>query len=612
MLSAMRKSTKVIMWVVMATMVVWLVFQVGMNVTGRGSTGSRDVGSVNGTPISYATYMESYRVAYDQARQQNPGVNFTREEVRDIENQAFNSLVQDVLLKEEFRRRGIVVTDREIVDAVRRSPPPEILRSPDFQTNGQFDPSKYERFLSSSNANTRQYLLAMEARYREELPRYKLLQSITSDVYVPDAKLWGIWRDTHESLAVRVLIIRPSNVPDNQATVSDADVAAYYDAHKNEFREPARAKVSFIAVSKLPNTVDSILLVQHARAVRDSLLHGSDFATLAQSESADTVSARQGGSLGTFGKGVMDPAFERAAWSVPVGTVSEPVFSSFGIHLIKVEKRTADSVTARHILFPYARFGARLDTLEARADSLDREAADQTDGRLLDSVAHRMGLTIEHPDYVRQGVPFVLGRYRIPDVGVWAFEAKVGETSPVVETNGAYYVFRIDSLFEAGVPPLSQVRPQVTLAAQNQKRRTAAEALARDAGQRLTSGKTMEQVGQEMGLSALTLGPLPRTATWPLLGGGTAAVGTAFRLKAGERSAMMSNDEAFFYLQADRRIAADSAAWVAQKEQQRATVIRAVRQQRVAAFLEALQRQAKIKDRRAEVIRPATRDQTGS
>jgi peptidyl-prolyl cis-trans isomerase D len=365
--------------------------------------------------------------------------------------------------------------------------------------------------------------------------------------------------------------------------------------------------MSFIAVSKRPSKEDSVALVAKVRALRDSIAHGADFAAVARGESADTVSARQGGSVGTFGHGQMDPAFERAAFALPVGQLSEPVFSSFGIHLIKVDKKTADSVTARHILVPYARIGARLDTLEARADSLDRLAAEQTDRSALDSAARHMSLSIEKAPMLYQGIQYVLGRYTVPDVSVWAFEAHPGETSTVIENAGAYYVFRLDSLWAAGVPAMSEVTAEVRLAVTREKQRAAAERRAHDAEAKLASGQTIDQVATAMGLSATTIGPFTRTSTVPVLGTATPAIGQAFRLRAGERSGLMSNDQAFFFLQAERRTPPDSAAWAAQKEQQRAQIIRAARQLRVQAYMESLRRSAKVKDRRAEVMRPAAR-----
>lgn len=606
-----KRTMKVVMGGLAAAFVAWLVFDVGMGITGRSNTQSQDIGSVNGTPIRYQTYMEAYRSMYEQAREQQPGVNFSREDVREIENQAFNQLVQANLLADEYRRRGIVVTDREIVDAVRRLPPPEVTQSTEFQTQGRFDPAKYERFLSSSNANTRQYLLTMEARYRDELPRYKLLQEVTSDIYVSDAKLWTIWRDTHDTATVRILVIRPENFPDSGRAITDADVQAYYDAHKSDFHRPARAALSFLVVNKLPTTSDSVMIVQHVRALRDSLLHGLDFATAARNESSDSVSARDGGNLGTFGRGIMDPTFERAAFSQPVGQVGEPVFTQFGIHLIKVEKKTADSVTARHILFPYARMGARLDSLEAQADSLDRLAGEQTDHLALDSAALKMGLPVNKGPMIYQGTPYVLGRFRIPDVGVWAFEAHPGETSPVVEVRGGYYVFRLDSLYPAGTPPLTEVMDEARRAAIRDKQKAVAHAVAQRADSLITAGRTIDQAAQAVGLSATTL-TFTRTATVPVLGAATAAVGQAFRLRAGERSGLLNNDQAYFIMQSERRSQPDSAAWAAQKDTQRSTIIRSARQLRVQMFMESLRRSANVKDRRAEVMRPAARDQQGS
>lgn len=605
MLSTMREKTKIVMVVLALAFVGWLVFDVGMGVTGQSAGAVPDVGSVNGRPIRYQDWIEAYRVAYEQARQDNPGVNFSREEQQQIEDAAFNSLVESALIEEELQRRGIEVTDREITDAVLRFPPPEILRSPDFQTDGRFDPAKYERFLRSNNATSRQFLVALEARYREELPRFKLLQQVTSDVYIPDAKLWQIWRDTRESVTVRTLVIRPAvHVSDASVRVSPEELREYYDRHRDEFRRPARAVLSFVALPRAPTPLDSALINAHARALRDSLVRGLiDFADAARSQSMDSGSATQGGLLPRFGRGDMVREFEEAAFRAPVGQVSEPVVTQYGVHLIKVESRTRDSVTARHILFRWARMGARLDTLEMRADSLDRIAAEQTDGSMLDSASRRLGLPIQVGPSLWQGIPYVLGRFRIPDVGVWAFEAQLGSTSPVIETSGAYYVFRLDSLYAEGTQPFEEVESEVRQAVLNAKKRAAAEAIAREAQRRIAAGRTLEQVADELRLEIETIGPFTRTGSVRLLGQATPAIGAAFRLRVGDVSGMLSQDGNFMFLRAERRVAADSAAWLAQREEQRAQLTQAARQIRAQYYLQALRRAANVRDRRAEVLR---------
>ena len=87
-----------------------------------------------------------------QQQEQQAGRSLNLDERRQIEEQAFNQLVADVLLQQEYEKRGIQVTDQEIIDAARYSPPPQFLSSPDLQTDGRFDPAKYQRFLDSPAA----------------------------------------------------------------------------------------------------------------------------------------------------------------------------------------------------------------------------------------------------------------------------------------------------------------------------------------------------------------------------------------------------------------------------------------------------------------------------
>jgi peptidyl-prolyl cis-trans isomerase D len=609
MLRTMREKTKIIMLVLAVAFVGWLVFDVGMGITGRGQyQAGKDLGVVNGSPIKYQEWLQTYQALADQERQRNPGQTLTREDQKALEDQAFEQLVTDRILAQEYRKRGIVVTDEEVRDAARRYPPEEITSARDFQTDGKFDPQKWERFLASGTQPD--FLLALEAKYRTELPRMKLLEEITSDIYVPDSKLWTVYRDQHDSVVVRALVIRPDQaVADASVHLTPQDLQSYYEAHRADYRLPARAVLSYVGIPKVPERVDSVAAMARARTLRDSILRGADFAAVARSESADSGSRGQGGELPTFGRGQMTPAFEQAAFRSPIGQVTEPVVTPFGIHLIKVEKRTADSVTARHILIPIQRTGARLDTLEARADSLDRLAAEQTDPATLDSAAKVMSLGLQHGLRIRQGDPVILGRYRIPDVGVWAFETKKGEASPVIETSGAFYVFRLDSLVAAGIPPLSDIESQVRAAVLADKKRAAAEAIARDVAQRLDGGQTLDQVAAAMHLPIQTIGPFTRPATVPVLGTATAAVGTAFRLRVGERSGMLSNAQGDdFFIEPTRRVRADSAAWEKQKDNQRLMVIRAARQVRVQAFLDALRREARVVDNRATVLKPAAQE----
>ena len=127
--------------------------------------------------------------------------------------------------------------------------------------------------------------------------------------------------------------------------VDDAAIQAYYDAHKSEFESVkarhilVRFKGSAVPLRTGSKELSDEEALAKAQDLRKQLLAGADFATLAKAESDDTGSGSNGGDLGTFKHGQMVGAFETAAFSQPVGQLSEPVKTQFGYHIIKVEEK---------------------------------------------------------------------------------------------------------------------------------------------------------------------------------------------------------------------------------------------------------------------------------
>ena len=121
------------------------------------------------------------------------------------------------------------------------------------------------------------------------------------------------------------------------------------------------------------------------------------------------------------------------------GRVSPPVLTQFGYHLIRVDAVKGDSLKLRHILVPIELQGEHLDAVEARVDSVERLAADQANGALLDSAARRFTLPVSPVYRIVDGERLTLGRYVVPDVSVWAFEARVRSSrrSPPSTSSGS-------------------------------------------------------------------------------------------------------------------------------------------------------------------------------
>ncbi len=592
MMQAFRNSAKVagaifalLMFVFVLTSVDW---------SGLGTTTT--VGKVDGQSIDARTYQTAVQQTIDNRQRQSPA-SLTLEDRTQIEDQVWDQFVDGRVLDAEYRRRGITVSEDEVVEAIRNSPPADFQSVPEFQTDSQFDLGKYQRWLTSSVAA--EYLPMLEAQYRDQIRRSKLLRVVTADVYLSDPALWEQYRDEHEMVKIGLTAIIPRNaVPDSSVKLTDAEIEKYYRAHMDDFKRPATAFLSFMALPRLTNASDSALAHARADSARAEIAAGTPFADVARRESADTASAEKGGDLGEWTKGSMDPAFDSAAFALPLKTVSKPVLSQFGYHLIEITSRSGKKAKGRHILFPIEVAGAHRDLLDARADSLERLAADRTERGDLDAAAKALALPIGKTLPVQKGTKVQVGNLVVPDAGVWAFQAKEGATSPVVETGVAFYVFRLDSLQAEGIPTLAQIRPAATFAARNDKKRLLAKEIAQNYMKRLDSGASMADAAKAMNLPHREFGPFSRIN--PPLTDPT-VIGTAFGLDAGQRSGLLDTKDGLYVLETLEHVKADSAQFVKELDQFRLRTIQLARQDRVRGYLQALRASAKIVDNRAKL-----------
>jgi len=248
--------------------------------------------------------------------------------------------------------------------------------------------------------------------------------------------------------------------------------------------------------------------------------------------------------------------------------------------------------------------GTHRDLVESRTDTLDRLASEQENGAELDSVAQRLRLPLAHAPPLVQGDRMQLGRWVIPDVSVWAFEAKVGETSPVIEGTPAFYVFRLDSLTPGGAPPFAQVKEAAMAGAREEKKRALVHPRAREIADQLRGETDLLAAAARHGLRAVRLGPFTRVAPPPELRQEPLVIGAAFGIRVGERSAVIQGEAGDFLIQSLARRQADSTAWLSQRDAQRRAILQPVREARIRAYLAGLRTQAKVVDRRKELFRP--------
>ena len=600
MMRQMRENTQWIMLITAFAFVGLMVFQWGMDITGRSGLSVGEIGSVNGVPVSYEEYNFTYSRLMDQIQnsQEEP---ITSQQISDIEDAAWDEVVNQVLIRQELQRRGIEVTDDEVRSAARFSPPAELRSSPAFQTDGVFDIQKYQAFLASPTIDD-QVLLQLEAYYREIIPRGKLLRQVSSDVYITDAALWQDFKDRNEKISIRYVPLNPTQrIADADVSVTAVDIAAHYDEHRAEFAILAQASVKAVVLVKASTPADTVAAGEMAAELRQEIRDGVGFDEILARPRIFTGS----GDLGWFTEEQMVPEFSAAVFSTPKGAITEPVRTSFGYHLIDVQDKDADSIQARHILVPFERTDDSELALLTLADSLEGLG----ESRTLDEAASMLGLRTENatlsPDFA-----FVVGAGQVGEGADWAFdEALPGDVSPVFETRQAFYMLELIETRDAGFISLQDATASIEQEVRNRKKMEMAKAEGEGIVAEIRGGTTLDVAAESRGLEIRDAGPYARMDFVPGLGRLNAAVGAGFGLYQGQVSNVVEANNNAFILELVDYMAADTTVFEEGRLVQRSQMVASVQQTRLQEWLKGLRDAARIIDRRDEVLNVDPADQ---
>jgi peptidyl-prolyl cis-trans isomerase D len=597
-LQSMRSAAKWIWWAIAILFLVTFVFLDQSGLTGKKVSGGTSVATVNGTDITYESYLQATQGRIRQEQEGAGGKSLTLDQERKIEDDTYNEMVTDILLNQEYKRRGITVTDAEIQQAALASPPQQLAQSPEFQTEGQFDFEKYRRFLTSPMAKQQGVLLQLEAYYRDELPKRKLFEQIANPVYVTDAQLWRAFQDSHDSAQVSFVAFDPASIPDSSVHITDAEIKGYFDSHQKELGDrPGRAVVSLVTIPRTVTASDTAAARAKALALRAQIEAGASFDDIAKQQSADSASAVKGGLLGHVGRGQFVKPFEDAAYALKPGELSQPVLSPFGFHIIKVDEHKGDSLTVRHILVRIVQSDSTAAQTDREADSLSK-AASIDKPEEFDSVARSLHLPVGHAVAIESDPLTWNGKY-VPGGSAWAFGgAKVGETSDLIDADDAYYLARLDSLQEGGKPTLAVVRDDIRRELVQKKKIDMLIPRGQQLVDAVHGGKTLEAAAQAAGLKVEKSPAFARTTQVASLGQTTEAIGAAFGAAVGAVAPPAKGQNDVIVMRVDRRVDADRAAFEKQKQQLREQMLERVRQQRVQQYVASLRDAAKIEDNR--------------
>lgn len=411
-----------------------------------------------------------------------------------VREQALRREVDRRLVEHDAHERALAVGD----DALARF----ITGNEAFQGSSGFDQQRYLDLLRARGMSVAEFENQMRAALLTEQIERGVAQSafVTAGEVDALARLWFETRDLRVATLAREQYL-PAENPTDEA------VQAYYSAHASEFQTPERVRVAYLlldptAVAAEVTITDADIkadyqarLAEYTRPERRAVRHilravpsdaapeaaeaaraqaaaitaklrgGAEFAGLARSDSQDAGSARQGGALGTYTRGTLDAALDEAAFALEPGTVSDPVRSDFGWHVLTAEVVQTGQVqplgAVRTAIAERLRQERAQELVRARAEDLGRLAFEHPDS--LDPAAQATGLPVLRTEmFVRGGGQDLAG---VPAFNAAAFsDAVLTEglnSEPIDLGDGRYAVLRLDEHEAAAPIALDTVRAEI-------------------------------------------------------------------------------------------------------------------------------------------------------
>ncbi len=619
MLKILRDNVKYlswILWVVIGLFVLFVFVDFGTGIGGRNTTSwAAKVGS---TTISSADFHRA-ELAMDNRFRQMYGEQYTPEVAKQLQLplQALNQAVINVILLREARRIGLRATDTEVRD--------KIMSEGAFHDDqGRFiGEEQYARLLLQNSLT----VASFEEETRQDILKQKLIAALSADIYISDAELERTYREQVEKAKIRYVELPRSRFTD--VAVPPAEVAAYFQQHRQEYRLPEQREAGYLLVeaSRLLDKVrlgdaeldayykqhqeefkqdeqvrasHILLLVNDKRTdaqarqqmdeFKRRIEKGEDFGVVARQVSEDPGSKANGGDLGFFARGRMVKEFEEAAFNSPPGKLVGPIKSPFGYHLLKVTGRRAGGVQPLAEVREQIRSRLTFEKARQLAEAKGKELASRLAAEKPKSVAEVQQLAKDNPGVTFTATGSFSQQEPVPGLGLVqpfnaaVFAAKQGEIVGPIEIPRGWAVAYVEAVHPPHLAELSEVEAKVRQELTTRKQQEKAIERLTAARQEIQQGKTFDQVAAELGLAAKETPEFGGSGSIPGIGPSPQLTKLAMSLPPGQVGGPVADTRGAVLFQVTERKSWDPAKFAAAKDQTRQTL----QQQRLSSVLGAV------------------------
>jgi parvulin-like peptidyl-prolyl isomerase len=429
---------------------------------------TRVIARVNENDISPDYFNNLVNQQINQARSNGQQINDALYER--ARSQAWDNMVQEVLVSSEIERLGLEATDEEILYHLRENPPQFLQTNPTFQTDGKFDPEKYLAALASPQGD--EWAPIENWMRTSYIPNFKLTQYLNQNVIVTENDIRTEFIKKNIKYTIDAIHVTFDKAQKDKIEPTEQELLDEYNTSKSDFEHEELRNVSFVSWKKEPSAQDSINNSYLVNDILEKAKSGDSFAELANEYTKDPSGQDNGGDLGWFGKGQMVKPFEDAAFKASKGQIIGPVESRFGSHIINVrDKKSEDGkeqVLASHILLKTEASPTTLSDLRREATLFSYDAQDS--GFTVAANSHDLGLksqeNLDRSSSRIRGLGSLRGGVR------FAFNKPLGSVSEVLENDQYYAVFHIDSTIKAGHRNFNTVKTQLLNKVKKEKQKS--------------------------------------------------------------------------------------------------------------------------------------------
>jgi len=278
----------------------------------------RTVAIVNGEAIMSSEFDKVADPVIEQYKTQAAATEQSPEKINEFKQKLLGQMIDDKILKQEAKKQKIRVSKRDLEEGIK-----QVKKR--FPTDAEFQAELKKEDLT---------LPQFEDRIEQQLMVMKLIdQEVKSKVMPPsDEEIKAFYEKVQAKMAGKNLGL------DKKDEDEVASLAKYLTRLSSE---QVRARHILVSVDKNATLDQKSAALKKIKQAQADLKGGADFDATAKKYSDDPGSKNRGGDLGFFARGDMVPEFEKVAFSLNVGQVSDPVLTDFGYHIIKVEEKRA-------------------------------------------------------------------------------------------------------------------------------------------------------------------------------------------------------------------------------------------------------------------------------